>query len=110
MFKKLLKLRIQHLILESFKKAEIVYRRGNGEACLNYATNYVYNPPIFKNISIFFIIKMVFTVPIYRNILHRIIMFFILPFKGRVKKILQEEFKIHADYINSMIIRERIKI
>jgi len=81
MIKKLLKLKVKKYIFEAFKKAESVCRHDNGVYKLEYALEYIATK--------------IYLLPCFKNML---------------KEILKEEFREHAEYINKMIIRERIKI
>ena len=79
--KKLLKLRVNYLIKKSYQVAEQSLRLGQGEKKLNYAVNFISNKTKL--------------IPYFKNML---------------AEVLLEEFEKHKNEINSMIIREPIRI
>jgi len=79
--KNLLKLRINYLIKPAFILAETTYKVGNGAVKLDYATNHVASKALLLNC-----------------------------FKPMLKDIMGEQFSNNEQFINNMIIRERILI
>lgn len=82
MIKKLLRLRIKHLLKEYFQKAETIYRVGNGKAKLEYVVK---------------ILSKKMILPQEKDI-------------NLLREIIIEEFEVYKDEINQMIIREPIRI
>ena len=79
--KALLRLRIKHLIKKAYQVSEHAIRLGKGESKLIHSVN--------------FIAKKTIMIPY---------------FKSMLAEILLDEFEVHKDEINAMIIREAVRI